>query len=278
MRNSTRAGFTMTEMLIVMVLLGIVGAVLTRNMLSMQRSARDQAERANMQSSVRAGMALVPAELRDLNIGGTGTDLLVAGATSVEYRAMRSTGIACISIAGTNTITLRDRLTFGYRAIQAGPRDSIFVFVEGDANTSADDNWARLGITAKVPGVCPNGDLATELTLSGNLPAGVPTGAPVRTYERMELSLYTSGGRWWLGARSVSATEAVQPVLGPLSANGLAFLYYDAVGATTATLANVRSIVIAMKGETQGAVSRGTGSPRIASDSVFARIRLRNTP
>lgn len=271
-----RRGFTLTEMLIVIVLMGIVGAVLTRNMLSMQRAANDQAQRVNLQGNLRAGAAFVPTELRELNIDAASNDLLVLEASRVEYMAMRATGIACVAVDGAATITLRDRLTFGYRGIQVG-RDGLFIFVDGDPNTAGDDTWATRAITASAAGTCPDGEAATVLTLDSGLPAGMTAGTPVRAYERMELSLYASGGRNWLGARSVSAGEAVQPVLGPLAANGLTFTYRTAAGAVTATAAQVRVIEVALRGETQGAVSRGYGSPDVAEDNVAARIRLRNT-
>jgi hypothetical protein len=46
----------------------------------------------------------------------------------------------------------------------------------------------------------------------------------------MQIKLYQSQGNYWLGARSVSAGEVIQPVLGPLDNNGLSFAFRDSAG------------------------------------------------
>jgi hypothetical protein len=46
----------------------------------------------------------------------------------------------------------------------------------------------------------------------------------------MQLRLYLSLGQWWLGARSESAGEGVQPLAGPLEERGLELRYLDQRG------------------------------------------------
>ena len=94
----------------------------------------------------------------------------------------------------------------------------------------------------------------------------------------MEIGLYVADGRSWLGARSISAGElALQPVLGPLAdGDGLQLVYRNDAGAVTGTIADMRTIDVALFGETGVPISAAYGGPQIASDSIVARIRLRN--
>ena len=272
-----RRGFSLIELLIVVVLMGIVGATLTRVLLNMQRSARAQSERVTMQGNLRAGIAFVPAELRDLSAD----DIIDADPDHIEYRAMRATAFACSATA--THVTLRNSLLFAYRAIVAG-RDSLFIFVENQPSIASDDQWVAAGISAVGTFNCPDGSAGTRLTLLApsaaytNALPNMALDAPVRTFERMELALYAADGRSWLGARSISAGEpALQPVLGPLAADsGLRLTYHAANGATTATIANMREIRVTLFGETGMPISAGYGGPQIASDSIVARVQLRN--
>lgn len=272
-----RRGFSLIELLVVVVLMGIIGAALTRVLLNMQRSSRAQSERVTMQGNLRAGIAFVPTELRDLSTD----DIIDADPDHIEYRAMRATGVACNATA-TN-ITLRNSLLFTYRPIVAG-RDSLFIFVEDEVSLASDDQWVAAGIAGVGNANCPDGAAGTLLTLAA--PSAAYTGAlpqmvfdaPVRTFERMELALYTADGRSWLGARSISAGEpSLQPVLGPLAADsGLRLIYRNGTGSVTGTIANMRTIDVTLFGETGMPISAAYGGPQIASDSIIARIRLRN--
>jgi prepilin-type N-terminal cleavage/methylation domain-containing protein len=284
--RNARGGFTLIELMISLVLLGIVGGVLASMLVNMQRGSRAQSQRVTLQGNLRAGMAQLPAELRELSPA----DLVTTLADQVVYRAMRSTGVACAVSA--NQVRLRNRLTFGYRPIEAGGRDRLYLFVDGDQVTGADDTWLELLITGTANGTCANGDAATLLTVTrtdgtpipaASLPDGAsPTifpDAPVRSFETMEMRLYESSGRWWLGARSVSGGAASpEPVLGPLTADGLVFTYLDRAGAQTATIANMRMLDIALKGQTDGTIATGLEALSIGEDSLTTRIRLRNAP
>lgn len=271
----------MVETLIVLVVLGIVGAAMLRSMLTMQRGTERQTQQADMQSDLRASAGLLPAELREL---AAGIDILGASPDSIAYRAMRSTGFVCGWVLPNKVAVLNSTL-YEYRSIEAG-RDGLLIYVEGDQAETVDDRWDMHSITATTTANCGAGP-ATLLTVTPNLdPLGQGTlglpaiGAPVRSFETMTLKLYIADGRGWLGARSMSAGEAIQPVLGPLDAGtGLQFVYRDAAGndlGAAPTLADIRGIDVVVLGETDYAVSTGYDSRAIRQDSVSLRIRLRN--
>jgi len=274
----SRRGFTLAELLIVMVIMGIVGMAMTRLLLNSQRITRRQSQQVTLQSNLRAGLALMPTELREINVDASGSDILAMAQDSIRYRAMRNFGLAC-SVTATQVV-MRGTNSFGYRAIAAN-QDSLLLFVENDDSRMSDDAWIPYRVTGVAGGTCPDGAAATTLTVSGaaNIPvANVLLEAPIRSFEVMTLKLYAADGRSWLGAR-VGTAAAIEPVLGPLHADsGLVMTYLAADGSVTATPANVRSVEIRMRGETQGPVSSGYDELAIHEDSLTARIRLRNAP
>jgi prepilin-type N-terminal cleavage/methylation domain-containing protein len=275
-----RAGFTLIELLVAMVLMGIIGAVTMRLMVNMQRGSRAQSQRVSLQGSMRAGISLLPSELREISAG----DVLIADPDRIRYRAMRSAGVAC-AVTPTQ-VTLRNSLLFGYRPVES-VRDGVFLFLDDDIARATDDTWIRLLVTGVTASACPDGAPATLLTvldattgvqMDAAVVAKVELQAPVRAYEVMEFRLYEADGRFWLGGQSISTVGSqVEPVLGPLTADGLLFTYRDRTGAATGVLGDIRTIEIALNGETEGAISNGSYNT-IVEDSLTARVRLRNAP
>jgi prepilin-type N-terminal cleavage/methylation domain-containing protein len=276
--HTTRKGFTLIELMIALVLLVIVGGGMFKLLTSQQRATRQQAAQSMLQANIRTGTLLVPSELREINVTAAGSDIVAMGPDSITYRAMRATSVVCAIT--TTEVRLRNEYTFGYRAPVPG-RDKLLIFVENDAASSLDDGWTTKEISAATGSTCPDGGNAVAYTVAvtADTVAMVRLDAVARTFEVMQLKLYQSGGRNWLGARSVSGGEvAVQPVLGPLTAAGLRLTYLNAAGGVTTDSTQVRTIDIMVQGETDNAVSNGSSTQAIKMDSLTARIRLRNAP
>ena len=80
-----RRGFTLIEVLLALVIMGIVTGALYRLLNTNQRLSLAQAEQVNLQSNVRTGSLVVPNELRELNtvlgsLDATPNDITVANA------------------------------------------------------------------------------------------------------------------------------------------------------------------------------------------------------
>jgi prepilin-type N-terminal cleavage/methylation domain-containing protein len=280
---ANRRGFTLIEIMISLSVMLIVMGAVYRLMIATQRASRGQAERVNVQSNVRMGSLVVLNDLRELNTltGGVDAqnDILAMAASEITYRGMRGMGFICQ--APTATAIRLSRSSFsGYRDPQP-VRDSLFVFVDGDADTDADDAWLRVAITAVSTGTACPGAIGAGITLTTpNTPGlvGIPVGTPVRTYEVMELKLHQADGKSWLGARSVSAGEAIQPVLGPLNdGNGFLLTYADAAGVTTANRTAVKSIRVSIRGISDGTINvGGEGSQAHVQEELVSTVALRN--
>lgn len=278
MQSATRRGFTLVELLIALLLLALVGGVMYRVLNSVQRSSRTQGEVAAMQGTLRSGLLVAMAELQEVAAdqpSGT-SDLLSMTGTAVTYQGMRGLGAVCLATLGSVTIPTAG---WGGLRIPTGGRDALFIFADGDESSATDDAWLDVPFTALAAGACPDGSAAWVLTVALNAAQvlSIVSPAPVRTYETMELAQMTQDGRTWLGLRSVSAGQVLQPIAGPLEGTGVTLSYRDANDAVTATAANVKSILITLRGETDRPVNAGPGlTPMLDTDTVTVRVQLRN--
>lgn len=285
--STRRSGFTLIELMIALLLMTLVGAVIFKLLNSTQRVSTAQAERMMLQSSIRTGALVVPAELRELSTSTGGqTDLLQIAADSLTYRAARGVGFTCAVTSTQIKILNTTALPFnGLRAIAPG-RDSLLLYVERDPATAADDAWVRLPITSVTAATC-----GTQAAIAVNTPnfinnlpdsqlVSVVVGGPVRTEEVMRLKSYASGGQQWVGAVSLSGGDAVQPLLGPITPAGFLLEYLTGDGTATTVPAAVRVIRIRVIGLTERAVAQGgtTGANVILQDTLVTRVLLRNSP
>ena len=284
MRN--RKGYTLIELMVALVVLLLVTGSLYKLLVSTQRLSRAQAERVDLQSNVRTASVVIPAELRELNtfIGGTvaQNDIISMNATTIRYRAMRGIGYIC-QASTTGEIRVLASTWSGLRNPVA-VRDAGYVFYDLNEDLSTDDTWLPVTITGVNTASTCGGVAAYSLTIAptvAQLP-GIPVLTPVRIYEVMELSLYSSGGQMWLGAQSISGGElAPQPLLGPLApaaVDGLKLTYLDNANAVTANVNNVKSIQLTVVGLSNQAIAKHGGSSQtsVVYDTLVTQVSLRN--
>jgi prepilin-type N-terminal cleavage/methylation domain-containing protein len=273
-----RRGFTLIEVLLALVILGVVTGALYRLLNTSQRLSLAQAEQVSLQSNVRTGSLVVPNELRELNtvLGGAAeqNDVTDADADGVTYRAMRGLGFVC-QAPGANELRLLQSTWTGLRAPDA-TRDSLYVFVDGDTDEDDDDQWVQLDITNVAASTC-GADAAYRLTVAG--PPAVSVNTPVRVFELMRLELYADAGQWWLGASSEKLAPGVlNPVLGPLTDDGFALEYLDAAGNPTADNTAIKSVRLTVRGVTDDAVrAGGSGAMGHPEEALTTQVLLRNS-
>lgn len=222
-----RRGFTLIELLVSLILLGLVGLAAGRLLIGQRRAASallagDLARRTTDQAS-----AWIASELSEAGRGDSATDLLGLGPDWLTYRGWRLAGLACL-VTESEVRIARTRVS-GWRMPQPG-RDSLFLYL-GQDSIPGSGAWSvlpLLGVGAANCGGAPALSLTTRI--DARLLEGLPPLVPVRTFEVMQLRLYRSLGEWWLGARSVSGGEGVQPLTGPLEERGLELKYLDQSG------------------------------------------------
>jgi type II secretory pathway pseudopilin PulG len=294
-------GFTLVELMVALVLALAVGGIVSAMLLNGQRHARAVAERIALQDNVRVSALVLAGDLGAIGrdeispeasaaLGypvGARSDLLAAAPGAVTYLAARGWGLLCAVAPGPSPAIVFPEAW--WKSLRA-PRstDSLLVFAESDTGTRADDAWIHLGIVSVGSGSCPDGraGIAVRVGIPSPLsPAALDRltpGSPARLTEVMQMRYYASGGKSWLGMRSVSTGEAITPVAGPLAdsaaaVRGLTLVYRDAAGAPTWTPASVRAIDIAILGVTDQPIhGRELGRPLVDSFALTTRVALRN--
>lgn len=270
----SRAGFTLVELAVALTLGLLVAGLVHGQLLHARRVHRAQLERTALQENVRVAAVVLARELGPLGhdeitpeaAAALGVpvevrpDLRLLRPGAVTYLAARGAGHLCGTVPGPSPEILVESSTWrSPRAPRAS--DSLLVFLESDGATAADDAWVHLGVIAAGGSACPGGEPA--LAIRVGLPApltpaalsAVTAGAPVRLAEVMEARYYASGGKSWLGLRSVSTGEVITPVAGPLAdstagVRGLTLRYLDGVGAGTLDPARVRAVEVTLVGVT----------------------------
>ena len=287
-----RRGFTIIEVLVALVLLGLVSAALYRVLVNNQRLYMAQTQRIDLSQNIRAASSILPAEFRELD--ASEGDITAMSATSISMRAMRWLGFACNTpgLGGAlNAVSIIVRggapgqpLFFGARGID-NSKDSVLIYYDGDKNSRIDDFWATGSITAAPNGQnCDDGTNGQRLILGVNLlglgpnvAGAIPLGAPIRGFERVVYQLYQPAGdtSWYVGFQP--AGQSMQPLIGPVLSNGLTFQYFDANGNVTAVKNQVARIDITVRARTASAVrAGGQAAAATVVDSVLTSVALRN--
>ncbi len=91
MKRSDQRGFSLVELMIVAVVGAIVIGATYQIMLSSQRALTMQSAQVQGRQTVRAGLDILFAELRELSRAEG--DILTMGSDKIEFRAMRAFGL-----------------------------------------------------------------------------------------------------------------------------------------------------------------------------------------
>lgn len=282
----SRSGVSLPELLIALAIGGIIAAGSLRGVRGLAEVYRREALEIERARSLRVAAALLPAELRELDtVDG---DLVAMGPTSLTIRAPRQLAVLCRAPRLTDpptraTLTLRAGLRFGVRDFDPR-RDSLWIFYDGNPGTRDDDGWLQASIDSLGADLCPDGRPGSSIT--GTLrptarqypgPGAVPSGAPVLGFETVTYRLYRSSGdgRWYMG---LEAAGDLQPLLGPVTREGLSFAYLEASGAPTTEAGRVALIELRVRAPTAELVRTRDRRLDAPVDSLVRTVAPRNGP
>jgi len=275
-----RAGFTLTELMIVVVLVGLIGSMLTTLLMRQQSFHRAVASVADARARMRDVANIVPTDMR--SISTVGGDVLALSDTSIQFRAFVGASVLCNYVAGSpSIIELPPKTLASGNVLTAwinppGPGDIAFLYNDGTLGGNADDSWTAIQISdtasATSSAWCPStlslayttaADTAARryrLTMaSPPNQAQIKQGAPIRFAREVRYSGYQAAdGNWYVGYQrctySGTMTTAgacgtrevlagpIQPVTTDANTSGLFFKYYDQTGTQVTTIANASSI------------------------------------
>lgn len=233
-----REGFTLVEMLMVVVVLVPLWGIAVALATSSSRAAVRASTLSSAESAVGQATAILAAELWDV---GPGAGVLMVEPDHIRVHAARGVGRWCV--ADSLGVVVASSEWAASRMPVAG-RDSVVV--ERVATDSS--GWRevfRLGLTDPPasqdcsPGVT---GLRLPMALTPAFLPGLRPGPLVRTSEVIELVAYVSGGETWLGIRHLGLGTPVESAAGPFAPGGVQFEGLDAVGVVTTNPAQVRAV------------------------------------
>jgi hypothetical protein len=235
-----------------------------------------QREQVDIRETAREASALLSWDLRHASVAGS--SFAVMGANSVTIRSPRGLGTICAKHA----VLARYGLWKTAGNILATVDDTALVYQIGKGG------WNKLKITAvgtplamgvaacAWPGARPP-DLVVEFAAPNITDTSqIKVGAPFRNFRRVEYAEYQLNNRWWLGRR-VGAAASYEQLTGPLlspASNGLAFTYYDTLGAVTVNPAAVGSVAFTIRTESYKNARSGS-SFVFQHDSVTTTVAVR---
>jgi prepilin-type N-terminal cleavage/methylation domain-containing protein len=266
-----RRGVTVVELLVALVLFGVCATAVTGVMRRFLAGYRATVQSIDRRQNLRIAAAFLPAELRTLDAADG--DIVRMTRTAVTIRAPRVFGMLCrdqpVGVTGAVVLVLSDALRYGVRNVDPDT-DSLWILAAG-----GDDRWIRAGVTAVGAGPCADGAPGIRLGVTLPAPDGFPVGTPVLGFETVTYRLYRSSedGRWYVGEQTGAS---LQPLLGPLTSDGLALSYLDSTGAVTADPTLVRLVDVRVRAATAQPIRDAGGALGEPVDSLVTLVALRN--
>ncbi len=235
-----RHGFSLLELVVVLVMLGLVGSTIGSLLLRQQRFYRAASELLYAREGVRDALEVLATDIRGIAVADT---VRLLADSAIEVFSGIGSSVVCERTSDTELGLPRN---FGsgntLTSLLTDPDSGDLALVYRDSALDG-TNWERHRITGfatrTAAATCPG----FHLTLAAPLSSDIHTGAPVRFIRRGRYSLYrASDGEWYLGYRhcnalGISACGSIQPLSGPYRAyssdagvTGLLFEYFDARG------------------------------------------------
>jgi len=262
-----RSGFTLAELMIVVVVLGIIGSLLTTVLLRQQRFHRAVANIADSRARMRDVATILPTDLRSISTAGE--DILTMDVNSIQFRAFIGAAVLC-RFASATVIEVPPRVMASGNVLTSwinppAPGDVVYIYDDGATAGNSDDSWTQVAITDTVSAAdatwCPtttvppfttaadNGARRYRFTLGSAISQVTHTiGNPMRFAREVRYSAYQAADAQWYVGYEKCTPNAIDPSLPGACANrevlagpirpvttdtltsGLFFVYYDQTG------------------------------------------------
>lgn len=271
-----RAGFSLIELLVALIVTGVIVGVVFQILSTQSRFARTQTAREEVQQNARVALELIASELRGIAPGG----ILATGPDSIRFRSPRAWGLLCTSGAGSASVLFPPALAGSFRAGQAdslaviGRTALTFVGVQ-DATASGGSEVAACNnaLTPNPAAQSAPVDEARARRFTATIAPPSDTGAVAYLYDVVRYDVGTSAGvpGAWIRRNN-------QPMAGPVpSAAGVQFVYRRADGTviaspTALTRERIAQIDVTVRTESQARFSN-VPQQDTASTTVYLRNR-----
>jgi prepilin-type N-terminal cleavage/methylation domain-containing protein len=286
-----RSGFTLTELMMVVVLVSIVGLMLTMILVRQSRFHRAVQDVSESRNRMRDIATIVPTDLR--GVSSAENDILAFGQDSLQFRAFTGTSIVCefvsTTVVGLPPKVLQSGDVYTAWINAPAPGDIAYIYDDGTQVGNFDDSWDRFSISdtaSSTSGTWCSSGLSPAYTAGGDNTqryritlssaantAQIKRGAVIRFAREVRYSGYKAAdNQWYMGYQTCTpnagtttpgtcgTTEVlagpIMPMTSDTNTTGLFFKYYDKNGNALTAASDANKI------------ARVTISVRTASTSV----------
>src|SRR5437016_12597060 len=160
--STRRAGFTLVELIITMVLVSFVAGAIVSLLLRQQRFYNSTTELIQTRQQIRQAAAMLPSDLR--GISSAGGDISVMTDSALEFRSVFGSSVVCANIGGVlSTVprVLATGATMTNWATIPVVGDSLAAYSNGPTLAVADGGWSlsrsteKDSVTTNVANGCP---------------------------------------------------------------------------------------------------------------------------
>jgi Tfp pilus assembly protein PilX len=247
-----RAGITLVEILVAMILLGIIGLSILRTVTSQARFADMQSKRIDARAVSRAPINMLMSEVRMVE---TGSGVVAASASSVTLRVPVAMGVVCGTSGTTTVLSLMpvDSVTLATAAISGHAyrqTSGAYAYAEGPTTviTGGDATCAAESITTATGG--------RIVQVTPQMPAAAFVGTVAFIYQRVRYNFTSSSaiagrvGLW----RTLEASGASEEIAAPFDAASQ-FRFYrnnrDTSDTVVPPLSEMRGLELALVGASE---------------------------
>jgi prepilin-type N-terminal cleavage/methylation domain-containing protein len=277
-----RRGFTLTELLVGMVLMGIVGVALTKLFVSQSRFYDRETQMRRARFVTRTAINAALSDLRMVEATG---GVVSATTTQVTVRVPYAIGIVCANTPTQTTLSLWPVDSTMYATAGFGGyawRDSVGSETYVEAGSSLVSDAASVCTAANVTVLAGGRVVAVRPPLPAALPAVTAVGTPVFLIQRLTYEFKASTtlpGRTGLW-RTVVGTGQTDELVAPFDST--ASFGFFVVGSDTAQAAvpvplnTMRGLQLKLAGQSERA-PEGTSAPRqaLAVTAVFFNNQIK---
>jgi len=289
-RRIGRAGFSLLELLVALVIGGILSAAVLRFLQGHTNFAQRQNDRQEVQQGARGAVELISAELRSVPPGA----IRVAERNRIQFLLPRAWGVLCqpITTAGAGSVWI----LFPAGTFPTDVPGSIGTATDwGMAVPALNEAWSNSGLTAITSGT-PSCNATYQASAAGwearrfsysSLPSGAALGAAAFIYQQVTYEIGpdpATGDSTIVWLRRNIGTGNPEPIVGPLgpegsaTTQGLVFDYQCRNGRMTSAPGNGGStgfpLLTGVKIAVQVESANGTGIHReLQHDSTVVHLR-----
>lgn len=271
-----RSGTTLTELLVVLVVMGVISASMTGLMVSQSRFFNDQEGQANARRVARSGTTLLMSDLRAIE---TNAGIVSADGTSFEVRVPYRTGVICGSAGGGNMIASMLPVD---SMIIANITHTGWFWIDSIGGIHYQYGAARPTPSAGDVSVCTsnaitpvtNGEI---VSFPGSPPSGANPGSTVTLYQRVQYfwaaSASVPGTRGLF--RRIQSAASTEELVAPFDASA-AFRYHmdnGSIVSAPGVMSDIRGIEFALTGLNERNVTQGQTQRAPFVTSVFFENR-----